>query len=173
VTLAIERERGLLELKRALPMPPAAYLGAKLGMAMLFAGIVSMLLIVLAATAGEVVLQTAQWVALFLLAIFGALPFCGLGLLIGTLVKGQAAAAVINLIYLPMSFLSGLFFPMSVLPHSFVQLAPLWPSYHLAQVALQIVGEGGSGRVLSHLAAVIAEAAVFFTLAQRRLGRVR
>src|SRR5690242_5445705 len=40
VVVALERERGLLRLKRALPMPPQNYLLAKLAMAMLFATII-------------------------------------------------------------------------------------------------------------------------------------
>ncbi|MGH9629236.1 MAG: ABC transporter permease, partial [Bryobacteraceae bacterium] len=38
VTVATEREQGLLRLKRALPVPPAAYLLAKMLMSMLFVG---------------------------------------------------------------------------------------------------------------------------------------
>ena len=44
ITLANDRERGLLELKRALPMPRGLYLAAKLAMSMLFAAIVALLL---------------------------------------------------------------------------------------------------------------------------------
>src|SRR5882672_10747500 len=40
MVVATEREQGLLTLKRALPMPPAAYLVAKLLMAIMFAVIV-------------------------------------------------------------------------------------------------------------------------------------
>jgi hypothetical protein len=41
IVVAMEREQGLLTLKRALPMPPAAYLLAKMLMAMLFGVIVT------------------------------------------------------------------------------------------------------------------------------------
>jgi len=174
VGLAIERERGLLELKRALPIPAGVYLGAKLVMASLFAAIVSMILMMLAATAGHVVLEILQWGKLFVLAIFGVLPFCSLGLLIGTLVKGQAAAAVVNLVYLPMSFLSGTMIPLQALPHALTQVAPLWPSYHLLQIALHIVGDDPhSGSPVLHCVAVALEGLAFFVWAQRRLSRLR
>ena len=61
MTLAMDRDRGLLELKRALPMPPGIYLAAKLTMSMVFAGIVSILVMVLAAVPGQVVLPLIQW----------------------------------------------------------------------------------------------------------------
>ena len=43
--IATEREQGLLKLKRALPMPPAAYLLAKMLMALMFAVIVMITMI--------------------------------------------------------------------------------------------------------------------------------
>jgi hypothetical protein len=43
MVLAIEREQGLLRLKRALPSPPAAWLLARMLMAMLFAGLIVLL----------------------------------------------------------------------------------------------------------------------------------
>ena len=44
VTVAIERDQGLLVYKRALPMPPGAYLFAKAAMAVLFAAMVALIL---------------------------------------------------------------------------------------------------------------------------------
>jgi len=173
VTLAMDRDRGLLELKRALPMPPGIYLAAKLAMSMVFAGIVSILVMVLAAALGQVVLSLIQWGTLFVLAEFGVLPFCALGLLVGTLAKGQAAPAVINLIYIPMALLSGLWMPLQILPHVIGQLAPLWPAYHLVQLAQSVVGTAERSGAGVHVLALAGMAAVFFLAARRRLGRLR
>ena len=57
ITLALDRDRGLLQLKRALPMPPGIYLVAKLVTSMVFAAVVSMALMLLAAMVGKVVLE--------------------------------------------------------------------------------------------------------------------
>jgi len=175
VTLAMDRERGLLELKRALPMPSGAYLGARVIMTAVFAAIVSVALMLLSATVGAVVLEAAQWFTLFIASVMGVLPFCSLGLFIGTLTKGQAAPAVINLVYLPMSFLSGLLLPMSIMPRFIQQIAPLWPSWHLAQLTLHIVdNDDAPGLSLAaHVLAVVGEAVVFFVLARRRLSKLR
>ncbi len=107
-----------------------------------------------------------------MVSLLGVLPFCSLGLLVGTLTKGSAAPAVMNLVYLPMSFLSGLLIPLNVLPHTVVQIAPLWPSYHLAQLTLGIVDRAPQG-VLAHTLAVVGEGVVFFALARRRLAKLR
>lgn len=122
VTVAVERERGFLALKRALPMPPGAYLLAKMAMAMVFAAIISVILAVLAVTLAKVSLQPGQWALLFVINVLGVLPFCAIGLYIGTLFGGSAAPAVVNLLYLPMSFLSGLWLPLAMLPAVFAKL---------------------------------------------------
>ncbi|MEP6880804.1 MAG: ABC transporter permease [Dokdonella sp.] len=171
VTIAIERERGFLTLKRALPMPPGAYLFAKLMMAMIFAAIISLMLAILAATLGGVTLAPTQWLALFAINIFGTIPFCAVGLWLGTLVGGSAAPALVNLLYLPMSFLSGLWLPLNLLPDFISRFAPLWPSYHLGQIALGVVGASTGTSPLIHAAVLLATAMVFFTLALRRLDR--
>jgi putative Mn2+ efflux pump MntP len=54
------------------------YLAAKLVTAMVFAGVVSTLLMFLGATVGKVVLELAQWTGLFIMAVLGVIPFSGL-----------------------------------------------------------------------------------------------
>lgn len=168
VTVAMDREQGLLTLKRAQPMPPGAYLVAKMAMALLFAAIILSLLAALAAGVAHVQLSAAQWIAWAATCLVGVLPFSALGLWLGTLVSGRGAPALINLIYLPMAFLSGLWVPLSMLPSVLQTTAPMWPAYHLAQVAQQAVGVG-AGRPLLHLAVLAAMATLFFVLARRRL----
>ncbi|HVI58564.1 MAG TPA: ABC transporter permease [Luteimonas sp.] len=170
VTVAMERERGYLAYKRALPMPPGAYLLAKMAMAMLFAGMIALLLAVLGATLGKVSLAPSQWLLLLAIDVAAVLPFCAIGLWIGTLVGGQGSPAVVNILYLPMAFLSGLWLPLSMLPAVFARIAPAWPSYHLAQLALKVVGMDAGGSVAAHLAVPAAMAVAFFLLARRRLA---
>ncbi|WP_395624708.1 ABC transporter permease [Thermomonas sp.] len=171
VSLAIERDNGLLTLKRALPMPPAAYLIGKMVMAMLTAAIVALLMLALAAFVAHVPLSVAQVLRLFALEVAGVLPFCALGLLLGTLIKGSAAPGLVNLIYLPMAFLSGLWFPLSMMPKALQQIADLWPSYHLNQLALSALGMPHEGSGLVHGAVLSAFTVACLWLAVRRLRR--
>ena len=172
VTVASERERGFLALRRALPTPPGAYLLAKMAMAMSFATVISLMLLLLGTGLANVDLAPWQWAMLLVVDVLGVLPFCALGLFVGTLFGGSAAPAVVNLLYLPMSFLSGLWLPLSILPDIFARLAPLWPSYHLGQIALAVVGRSSGGSVWLHLGVLVAFTAVFYLLALRRLQRV-
>ncbi|MGH8121235.1 MAG: ABC transporter permease [Rudaea sp.] len=171
VSVAIERERGWLALKRVAPMPPGAYLLAKMIMAMLFALIIYAILAAMACTLGGVRLQLAQWLLLGVITVLGVLPFCALGLVIGARVNASAAPALINFIYLPMAFLSGLWMPLKMLPPFFMQIAPLWPSYHLSQLALTTIGDGDGSALPLHIVAPIAFAAICFAIARRSLAR--
>jgi ABC-2 type transport system permease protein len=171
VSVAIERERGWLALKRVAPMPPGAYLISKMVMASLFALIIYIILAVMAATLGGVRLEAVQWMLLAVVAVFGVLPFCAIGLLIGSRVNASAAPAIVNFIYLPMAFLSGLWMPLTMLPKFLGEIAPMWPSYHLAQLALTIVGLGDGSPVLPHIALPIVFTAIAFAIARRWLAR--
>jgi ABC-2 type transport system permease protein len=171
VSLAIDREHGLLTLKRALPMPPAAYLVGKMCMAMMMAAVVSVLMLCLAHFGGGVQLSAGNVAAFFVTEVLGVLPFCSLGLLVGTLAKGQSAPGLVNLIYLPMAFLSGLWFPLSMMPKVLQALGPIWPAYHLDQLALSAIGMGQGGAWI-HVLVLVGFTAVFLTLAARRLRRV-
>ncbi|MFC4822446.1 ABC transporter permease [Dokdonella ginsengisoli] len=170
VSVAFDRDQGWLTLRRALPLPPGAYLIAKLVMAMLFAALVFALLAAIAVSVAGVRLPASAWALLFVVEVLGVLPFCAIGLFIGSLLSGQAAPAVINLIYLPMSFLSGLWVPLMILPAVLREAAPLWPAYHLGQLAYAAVGQPSVGPVATHVAVLAAFTLVFLALARRRLA---
>jgi ABC-2 type transport system permease protein len=171
VTVAMDRERGLLALKRALPVPPGAYVLAKMAMALLFSAMVCLLLAAIAATLARVSLSPSQWLLLWAVHVAGALPFCALGLYIGSLAGGSAAPVVVNLLYLPMSFLSGLWLPLSALPDALARLAPAWPSYHHGQLALKVVDMDAGQPVAMHVGVLAAVTLGFFVLARARLAR--
>jgi ABC-2 type transport system permease protein len=171
VSLALERDGGLLTLKRALPMPPAAYLLGKMAMAVLVAGAVMVLLQLLAIVLAHVAWSWHQALALQLTGMLGVLPFCALGFLIGTLIKGQGAPGMVNLIYLPMSFLSGLWFPVAMMPAPMRALAPIWPSYHLNLLAMTAAGFDVGPR-WPHVLVLLAMTLAFLGLATRRLRRL-
>jgi ABC-2 type transport system permease protein len=170
VSLAIERDGGLLTLKRALPMPPGAYLLGKMVMAMITAGFLVSLMLVLGLFVAHVPLGFAQVVMLLAMGVFGVLPFCALGMFVGTLVKGQGAPGMLNLLYLPMAFLSGLWFPLSRMPVWLQSVAPVWPSYHLNAIAQRLVGLSRAP-VWPHALVLLGVGGVLLVLAAHRLRR--
>ncbi len=171
VGLAIERERGWLELKRVSPMPTFVYFIAKIAMSLVFGLAVLCLLTAAAVGLGGVRIAPLTWLLLVAVLMLGTLPFCALGLWIGTLVKGQAAVAVVNLVYLPMAVLSGLWMPLFAFPAVLQKLAVVWPSWHLAQMALGVVGQVQGVRYAQHALVLVATTVVLLTLAAMRLRK--
>lgn len=171
VGVAIERERGWLALKRVAPMPAGAYLLSKMAMAALFALLIYVVLALMAFGLGGVRLDAGQWLLIGVITMLGVLPFCALGLVIGSRVNASAAPAIVNFIYLPMAFLSGLWMPLSMLPSFFSTLAPLWPPYHLAQLALATLGRGDGSSVVAHVVALFGFTVLCFAIARRWLAR--
>jgi hypothetical protein len=87
----------------------------------------------------------------------------------GSLVSGQASPAIINLIFLPMAFLSGLFIPLQIMPAFIQKMAVIFPAYHLSQMALSTVGRGNPDGFATHVAVLAGVTLVFFLLAVRRM----
>lgn len=168
ITIAMEREQGLLRLKRALPAPPGSVLLAKMFMAMLFAALI-MISMIAAAPLGHLRLSAGQSLSVALVEILGAAPFCAIGLFIGTWATGKGAPGFVNLFYLPMIYLSGLFFP---LPKSVQWIALVSPAYHLNQLARNAIWAPSQGSPIVHGAVLAGVTVVFTLLAIRRLERV-
>jgi len=170
VGFALDRGQGWLQLKRASPMPPAAYLLGKIAMSLLFSLLVTLAMFTMAAALAHVRLAPAQWLTLALTLMIGNVPFCALGLAIGAWVKPQAAPAMVNLISLPMSFLSGLWMPLQLLPAFMQQLATFLPAYHLGRLAYSAVGVYPEA-ALPHVAALAGFTVTFLLLAARGYRR--
>jgi ABC-2 type transport system permease protein len=159
--VAVERGLGWLEVKRASPMPPAAYFIAKGVVSLTFGALVISLLFAIGAIFGGVRMAAWQWITMWGALVAGAIPFGAIGLAIGSFAGPNSAPGIVNMIYLPMAFCGGLWMPIDVLPKSLQHLAPWLPSYHLGQIALSILQVPVQGSVLSHVEALIAFGLVF------------
>ena len=140
VSLALERGQGWLQVKRASPMPVSAYFVGKLCSALTFSAVIMLLLLAVGFTFGGVRMPIATAAKLVGILVAGAIPFSAMGMAIGYFAKPNSAPGLVNLIYLPMSFCSGLWIPLFLLPHGLRTFAKLLPPYHLSQLALNTVG---------------------------------
>jgi ABC-2 type transport system permease protein len=166
--LALEREQGLIALKRALPMPKGAYLLAKMAMAIVFAILVVSALAIETLLIGRLPLTVSQVTSVAMVAVVGTIPFCAIGLFIGARVSGRAAPAFVNLVYLPLMYLSGLFFPLS---ENIRWVALFSPAFHLNQLALHAAGTPSILGPTINIAALVGVTVLFTGLTARRLAR--
>lgn len=165
--LAASRGFGWLQVKRASPMPPFAYFVARVAVAVSFSAVVVILLMALGFGFGGVHLSLLTTVKLMGTLIAGSLPFCAMGLALGYFIGASSAPAVVNLIYLPMSFASGLWVPFIYLPKFVQHVALFLPPYHLAQLSLDIIGAGQRQSAAMHW-----EVLVGFTLVCLGIARL-
>ncbi len=173
VGVAMEKSQGWFDLKQASPIPPSAYVLARMSLAMLFALVITLGLFSIGALFGGVQLIASDWILIALTLVLGAIPFCAIGLFLGMSLKSQTAPAVVNLIYLPMSFLSGLWVPIQAFPTVLQNMAQLFPPYHLAQLTLKIVELDMGVNIWRHIVVLLAYSLVFGWFSLRAYYRIR
>jgi ABC-2 type transport system permease protein len=154
--LSSDRGLGWLQVKRASPMPPFAYFVAKVITSMVFSAIIVLALFTLGFAAGGVRMSVGDFARLLGTLVAGSLPFSAMGLALGYFTGPNSAPATINLIYLPMSFCSGLWVPFMFLPKVVQQIALILPPYHLSQLALGVVGAGRHESAAGHWEVLLA-----------------
>jgi ABC-2 type transport system permease protein len=158
------RSRNYFKLMATTPLRKSEYLFSRtiflVGLA--FA---STLLIVLVAwlVFGELFVLTP--IAIGLIAA-GSVLFVALGMAIGSMAKEpEAASAVANVVYFPMMFLTGTFFPLEIMP-GFIQTAALFlPLTYFNNGLRDTLVFDNVGGALGNLAVVAVLAVVIFVLA--------
>jgi ABC-2 type transport system permease protein len=151
VGLADARERGWLRVKRADGTPLGVTLSAKVTAALPYA-IATLAGITLVARLAAGPLDVPQALRVIAVLVIGALPFSLFSLAVGARFSTNSAVAVLNALLIPSVILSGLWFPLEMLPTWLGEIAVYLPPYHLAQLALAQV-EGGA--VWGHLAYLV------------------
>lgn len=154
--LASDRGLGWLQVKRASPMPPFAYFAAKIATSLVFSAIIVLALFGLGIAFGGVRMPAGNFLRMLGTLVAGSLPFSAMGLALGYFTGPNSAPPTINLIYLPMSFCSGLWVPFMFLPKVVQKIALVLPPYHLSQLALGVVGAGTHESAYGHWEALAA-----------------
>jgi ABC-2 type transport system permease protein len=132
--LARERETGVYAIKRTTPLSSLHFIWAKLLAAALFGTLSAVAVLVLACICYGM-LPGIGAVVLFLTICLGAgLSLSALGLWIGSHFRLNAAAGIVNLVFMPMAFLGGLAMPLAIMPKAVQQLALVLPSFHVGEL---------------------------------------
>ena len=165
ISVATERGMKMDLLMRATPLPPLVYLLSRCITALVFAGLTLAVLFPFAYIAGGVRLEASEWFTLAYRVLLGSIPFIALGFAIGYLSGPNSAIAVINLIYLPTAFASGLFFPKQLLPEIIQHVAPYLPLYRFGQLGWDAIGAPTSENVTTDWLYLAGYGLVFFAIA--------
>ena len=131
MSLAVDREGGILKRTRGTPLPAPVFIAGRVGNAI----VVSVLSLVLLAAIGRLVYSVEiPWERLPAVAVtlvVGAAAFSCLGFALAAAIPNEDAAAPIsNAALLPLYFLSGVFIPESEIPDGVLKVADFFPIRH-------------------------------------------
>jgi ABC-2 type transport system permease protein len=130
--VAYARDEGLLKRVRGTPLPMWTYLGAWMTGTIL-TGIASVVLMfAVAVPLFGVDIYPSQLPAAIVALLLGAACLSALGLAVASMVKtADQAAPVAQFTFLPLSFISGVFYPLEGAPDWLVKVANVFPLHHL------------------------------------------
>ena len=144
IMLVGRREMGVLKRLRSTPLPPGTYLGAVLVSTLVVFALQSVALLALGifvfdAGAPENPLGFAGAIVL------GVASFAGLGLGAAALIRSaEGVSAVVNVVTLPMAFVSGAFGPTSSYPEFLQAIAEVLPLTYFLDLANGVYLHGDS-----------------------------
>ncbi len=144
IILVTRREMGILKRVRSTPLPPATYMAAVLVSTLIVFVLQSIALLAL----GRFVFDAgmpANWAGFAGSVLVGAACFTGLGLGIASVIRSaEGVAAVVNVILLPMAFLSGSFGPTGDYPAFLQAVGDALPLKYFLDVVNGVYLEGDS-----------------------------
>lgn len=136
------REKGILRRIKVSPLPLSRFLGSELAAALIMAIIQAVVLL----SVGKLVFKIhirGNYLYIAVLVIIGAAAFLAAGFLLSSLTKSfKTAQMASNAIAFPMMFLSGVFFPLSILPNFLATVAKLLPLYYLGHAFREVMIQG-------------------------------
>jgi ABC-2 type transport system permease protein len=166
IFIASERATGWYRFLRTTPVRVWVVFTAKLISVLTLALVALSALLIVGAITGNVTLPLQTWGSLIARVLLGVLPFAALAVFIGYVAKGaNTASPIINLVFFPMAFASGLFVPLESLPKIVQDIAPFLPAYHGGQLARVAVGVPSASSELTHILWLLGFTALFLILA--------
>ena len=148
------KSQGVLRRLKATPIGAAHFLAGQLTTKAIVVVIQTYVLIIVGAVALGVSVNTGRlgaWFDLTILALLGGALFIAMGLAISGWAKSEETAApMANVISMPMMFLSGVFFPLSVMPEWLTRWSQYLPLTYLADGMRAITVEGATVTTLGN-----------------------
>ncbi|MGH3445192.1 MAG: ABC transporter permease [Nocardioidaceae bacterium] len=133
--VAVERAQGWSRQLRLTPLNPACYILVKAAVALIMGGIVVALVNVIAAFQGRAEMPVSVWVEGAVVAVLCTLTFAALGVFVGYIVPGENAMQILGPGLAGLSFLGGVFIPLSQYGDLLRHIAYWTPMYGVSEVA--------------------------------------
>jgi ABC-2 type transport system permease protein len=167
LTLVTWRQKKILRRLRLAPVHTASVVGARVGVSLGIALVQTAIFLGVGLLPYFGLKLSHYWWMSIPLVIAGTLAFMSIGLLAGAWAKTpESASAIVNLVVLPMAFLSGSFFPLDNAPTWLRQVSEVFPLKHLVTSMQDVMVRGkGPASVLPGMAVLIGFAVVLSGIA--------
>ncbi len=133
-SVAINRDEGILKRLRGTPMPAWVYVAARVLQATYAAVLASVLMVAVGMLLFHVKLMGHLLPAAVVTLLVGTVSFCALGLALAAVCpNGEAAPAMANFTWLPVAFLSPIFYPLDTAPQWLRTVGGIFPVKHFAE----------------------------------------
>jgi ABC-2 type transport system permease protein len=169
--LANARDNGLFKRVRGTPLPLPIYLSSWLTGAVLTGLASVVVMFAVAVPAFGVDIYPRMLPAAIVTLILGSVTLAALGLMVASLVRSaDQAGPVAQLTFLPLSFISGIWYPLNGAPDWVVTIAHVFPLYHLVDAfdACFVPQTAGGGWSPGHLGVIALWGAGALVVAIRR-----
>ena len=144
IVLVVRREGGLLKRLRATPLPPTTYLTAVLLSTLTTFALQAVSLLVLGGLVFHASMP-ANWLGFAGAIVLGVACFAGMGLAAASLIRSaEGVSAVVNVVVLPMAFLSGAFGPTRDFPAFLQAIADALPLTYFLDIVDGVYLDGDS-----------------------------
>lgn len=144
IALVVRREAGVLKRIRATPLPPGTYLTAVLLSTLVNFALQAVGLLVLGGLVFDASMP-ANWLGFAGAIVLGVVSFAGMGFAAAALIRSaEGVSAVVNVVILPMAFLSGSFGPTRDFPAFLQAIADVLPLTYFLDVVNGVYLDGDS-----------------------------
>ena len=169
IFLVLRRESGILKRLRSTPLPAAVYLAAVVASTLVVFALEVVVLLLIGPLLFDAELPRA-WGSFAFALVLGAVAFAGMGFALASLIRSsEGASPIVNVIVLPMAFLSGSFGPTREYPDVLQAVGDVLPLRYFLELVRDSYLDGTAlWRDPTAVAVVAAWGAAGFALAARR-----
>jgi ABC-2 type transport system permease protein len=144
VTLVGQREKLILKRLGATPLPRWTLVGSNVVLRLMIGIVQAVLIVGIGIAVFGVEILGSLWL-MALVVILGALAFIAIGYLVAAFAPTEDAAnGIVQVIQFPMMFLSGVFFPIEIMPAVLRPVAAVLPLTYLGDALRQVMVNGSA-----------------------------
>lgn len=133
ISTAVLRDQGVLKRMQGTPLPRWAYVAARVGSTVVIVMVMTALVLALGAVAYDVHVRASTLPAVVVMLLLGTAAFTTLGIgVVRFIPNAEAAPVVVNLLVLPLTFISGIWFVTNGMPKALIDVAKVFPIRSLA-----------------------------------------